>query len=123
MLNDRNLDAGAVFGKDVPNQRIAFYLSLFNFLWLAAQTGARVYFVLVDDSPGERHFAFHPRNMGMLPLWALSWIVAFVLVGNSIREARQVTRYGLATLVMLSIPAIPVSIFVCITYWRFLAVP
>jgi len=73
-------------------QRIAFYIALVHFLWLLGGVSGRVYFAVVDDPVGDRHFAF--ATIGWLPVWVLCWIVACITAGNSILESRRITWYG-----------------------------
>jgi len=99
-------------------QRMAFYFALVNFLWLLGNVGARVYFAVLEDPVGDRHFVF--ATIGWLPVWVLCWIVAVVTVGNSILESRGINWYGVWTVGMLAVPAIPTAIFVICSYWWFL---
>ena len=100
-------------------QRIAFYFALGNFLWLAAWEGMLAYLNLTGDIFNERMFALHPNRTCLFPIAALCWIIAAIVVGNSIWESRRVTWYGAATLVLLAIPATPLAIIVASSYWTF----
>jgi hypothetical protein len=107
----------------IRRQRVAFYFALANFLALVAWNGVRIYLEHRGDSDEARGFGLHPNVVLMLPVWVLSWIIAFVTVGNSIRESKRVTWYGIATLVMLAIPAVPIAMMVFNSFWRFAASP
>ena len=81
----------------------------------------RIYYAHVGDLKGDRTFVFN--SLGLLPIWVLTWIIGFVIVGNSISKSRQLTWHGVGALVMLAVPALPVAAFVIISFWRFLATP
>ncbi len=100
-------------------QRIAFYFALANFLWLAAWAGTEAYLDLTGDIFNRRMFVLHPNLTCSAPIAALCWIIAAIVVGNSMWESKRVTWYGAATLVLLAIPATPLAIIVASSYWTF----
>ncbi len=100
-------------------QRVAFYFALASFLWVAAWAGTEAFLDWSGDSFDRRMYVLHPNLIGTFPIAALCWIIAASLVGASVYDTRRVTRYGVATLVMLLIPATPLAIVVIGAWWQF----
>jgi hypothetical protein len=102
-------------------QRIGLCFASFTFLGVSAICVVRTYFAVVDEPLSDRMFVTDPNLTGLLPFLILSWIFGFITVGNSITASRRVTWDGLVALMMLSVPAIPVSVVVVTTWWQFLS--
>ena len=105
----------------IRRQRVAFFFALFTFVAVVIWIGVRVYFVVVINPDADRQFVFN--TLGLVPICALSWIIGFVVVGNSISRSKRLTSYGIAALILLAVPAIPVAAVTFMIYQRFLASP
>lgn len=100
-------------------QRVAFFLALANFLGRAAWSWMRIYYTIAGDPKADRTSVFN--TLGLLPIWCVIWIIGFVIVGNSATKSKRVTWHGVGAIVMLAIPAIPVTTSAFISFWRFLS--
>jgi hypothetical protein len=98
-------------------QRLAFYFALFSCFGTVIWLGIRVYLAIVGDT--ETDLLFVTNTLGFFAIWVLSWIVGFVIVGNSIEKTKRLTTLGIAALVLLAIPATPVVVMVVTSFWRF----
>jgi hypothetical protein len=105
----------------LKEQQVAFYFALFNLIGLELWVSGRAYFYLIGDTKGDR--AFTHNTFAMFPFWVLSWIIAFIIVGNSILKYQRISWFGIGALGMLTIPAIPVAALTFITWWKFLNSP
>lgn len=103
----------------VRNQKVAFYISLAIFLGAIARRSLQLAFESSGDSVGARQFSYHPTVIGFLPVFATCWVISVILLGNSVRECRRMTAYGLFSLTMLVITAAPMAIVVIRIYWQF----
>lgn len=105
----------------LQRQRVAFYVALAHILWIVSFVGVRWYFSARELPFNDRLFVLHPNTLAMIPLWAICWIVACVLVGNSISASKRVTTYAVGTLVLLSITGLPVAVTVWTAFQTFLS--
>lgn len=112
-----------IAGNVARPQQVAFYLALADLLGLTALLGARAYVASFRDPQAERRFVLAPAVIEMIPVFALAWVVACVLVGNSVLASRRVTRYGLGAIVMLAALATPVAFTVIVSFWSLLNAP
>lgn len=102
----------------LQRQRVGFYLALVNFIGLVVCGWVRGYYAVVGDDKGDRAFVY--ASLCFFPVWVLTWIFGFVIVGNSLSNSGRITWHGVGALAMLAVPAIPVAIMVIIVFYQFL---
>lgn len=102
-------------------QRVAFHLALVVFVFKFGCDGGYYHLDRIGAVEGEREFfkAMFPWTLIAVVLW----IADFVLVGNSIVQARRASWYGLAAFAMLAVTAAPFALAICGAYRDFLTGP